>query len=171
MRPIVAMALDIRSIRFAPDHVAVGFAINLVNQGTVPATGLMVRLALNQGSAMPEAVLSRFFDGAGGSILRDDMTLAVGVGEELTTEVMMPRAAIEPLMIGGKPMLVPVIAFDITYHWDGEGDAFGQNAGSFVLGREQGASGSGKLSPLPLDRASYEVDRPGARSTAIKRSQ
>src|SRR3546814_14870484 len=74
-------------------------------------------------------------------------------------------------MIGGKPMIVPVIAFDVTYHWDGEGEAFGQNAGSFVIGREQGASGSEKLAPLPLDRASYTVDRPGARATAIKRSQ
>jgi len=171
LRAVVGMALDIRSIRFEPDHVAVGFALKLLNQGNVPATGLMVRLALNQGSAMPEAVLSRFFDGAGGSILRDDIALAVGGAEELTTEVMMPRAAIDPLMIGGKPMLVPVVAFDVTYHWDGEGDAFGQNAGSFVLGREQGAKGSGKLSPLPLDRASYDVDRPGARATAIQRSQ
>ncbi len=165
------MALDIRSIRFAPDHVAVGFALNLMNQGTVPATGLMVRIALGQGSAMTEPVLSRFFDGAGGSVLRDDIALAVGAGEELSTEVMLPRAAIEPLMIGGKPMIVPVIAFDITYHWDGEGEAFGQNAGSFVIGREQGASGSEKLAPLPLDRPSYAVDRPGARATAIKRSQ
>src|SRR3546814_10009615 len=81
------MALDIRSIRFAPDHVAVGFALNLLNQGTVPATGLMVRIALNQGSAMTEPVLSRFFDGAGGSVLRDDIALAVGAGEELSTEV------------------------------------------------------------------------------------
>src|SRR3546814_5345202 len=96
------MALDIRSIRFAPDHVAVGFALNLLNQGTVPATGLMVRIALNQGSAMTEPVLSRFFDGAGGGVLRDDIALAVGAGEELSTEVMLPRAAIEPLMIGGR---------------------------------------------------------------------
>ena len=169
-RAVVGMALDIRSIRFAADHVAVGFALNLLNQGTVAATGLMVRIALNQGSAMPEAVLGRFYDGAGGSVLRDDMMLAPGAGEELSTEVMLPRAAIEPLMIGGKPMLVPVIAFDVTYHWDGEGEAFGQNAGSFVLGREQGASGSEKLAPLPLDRAAYAVDRPGARATAIKRS-
>src|SRR3546814_980474 len=66
-------------------------------------------------------------------------------------------------MIVGKPMIVPVIAFDVTYHWDGECEAFGQNAGSFVIGREQGASGSEKLAPLPLDRASYTVDRPGAR--------
>ncbi|MBE1528658.1 hypothetical protein GGC65_003114 [Sphingopyxis sp. OAS728] len=170
-RAIVGMTLDIRSIRLAPDHVAVGFALNLLNQGTAPATGMMVRIALNQGSAMNEPVLARFFDGAGGSVLRDDMALAVGAGEELSTEVMLPRATIEPLMIGGKPMLVPVIAFDVTYHWDGEGEAFGQNAGSFVIGREQGASGSEKLAPLPLDRASYAVDRPGARATAIKRAQ
>ncbi len=170
-RAVIGMALDIRSIRFAVDHVAVGFALHLVNQGSVAATGLMVRIALNQGSAMTEPVLARFFDGAGGSVLRDDMGLAPGAGEELSTEVMLPRAAIEPLMIGGKPMLVPVVAFDVTYHWDGEGEAFGQNAGSFVLGREQGASGSEKLAPLPLDRATYIVDRPAARATAIKRAQ
>ena len=170
-RAVVGMALDIRGIRFAPDHVVVAFSLHLINQGILPATGLMVRIALGQGSAMPESVLGRFFDGAGGSVLRDDMTLDAGAGEELTTEVMLPRAAIEPLMIGGKPMLVPVIALDVTYHWDGEGEAFGQNAGSFVLGREQGASGGDKLAPLGLDRPAYSVDRPGARATAIKRAQ
>src|SRR3546814_7566955 len=123
----------------------------------------MVGRRPNKGTAMTVPVLSRFFGGAGGSGLLDDIALAVGAGEELSTEVMLPRAAIEPLMIGGKPMIVPVIAFDVTYHWDGEGEAFGQNAGSFVIGREQGASGSEKLAPLPLDRESYTVDRPGAR--------
>lgn len=165
------MALDIRSIRFAADHVAVGFTLHLQNQGMLPATGLMVRLALGQGSAMPEAVLGRFFDGAGGSVLRDDMELGVGAGDALSTEVMLPRTAIEPLMIGGKPMLVPVMALDVTYHWDGEGEAFGQNAGSFVLGRQQGTGPHDKLAPLPLDRAAYQVDRPGARATAIQRTQ
>jgi hypothetical protein len=170
-RARVGMALDVRSIRFAPDHVAVGFTLHLTNEGTLPATGLLVRIALNQGSAMPEPVLGRFFDGAGGSVLRDDMMLGVGAGEELSTEVMLPRAAIEPLMIGGKPMLVPVMAFDVTYHWDGEGEAFGQNAGSFVLGRAAAPGAGDKLAPLALDRASYNVDRPAARSTAIRRSQ
>lgn len=170
-RALVTMTLAIRSIRFAADHVAVGFALDLRNDGTAAATGLMVRLALNQGSAMTEPVLGRFFDGAGGSVLRDDMLLLPGAGEELSTEVMLPRATIEPLMIGGKPMLVPVMAIDVTYHWDGDGDAFGQNAGSFVLGREQGPGGSDKLAPLALDRTAYAVDRPAARPTAIRRSQ
>lgn len=171
-RAIVSIALDVVSIRMTPEHVAVGFALNLANQGSADATGLMVRIALNQGSAMPEPVLARFFDGAGGSVLRDDMELKVGAGESLTTEAMLPRAIVEPLMIGGKPMLVPVMAFDVTYHWESDDpDAFGQNAGSFVLGREQGTSGSEKLAPLPLDRASYAVDRPGSRATAVRRAQ
>ncbi|QNO28950.1 hypothetical protein EEB18_008450 [Sphingopyxis sp. OPL5] len=170
-RALVAIALEVQAIRFTPEHVAVAFALNIMNQGSADATGLMVRIALNQGSAMTEPVLARFFDGAGGSVLRDDMILKVGAGEALTTEAMLPRHIVEPLMIGGKPMLVPVMAFDVTYHWDGDADAFGQNAGSFVLGRESGASDSDKLAPLPLDRASYAVDRPGSRSTAVRRSQ
>lgn len=170
-RAIVGMALDIRDIRVMADDIAVSLALNLLNQGPVAATGLMVRVALGQGSAMPEGVLARFFDGAGGSVLRDDMTLEPGAGEQLSTEVLLPRAAIEPLMIGGRPMLVPVIAFDVTYHWDGPGDAFGQNAGSFVLGREQGESGSEKLAPLALDRAPHRVDHPGVRATAVRRAQ
>lgn len=170
-RAIVAMALDIRGIRMTRDQLVVAFSLNLMNQGPVAATGLMVRIALNQGSAMTEPVLARFFDGAGGSVLRDDMILQPGAGEQLSTEVMLPRAAVEPLIIGGKPMLVPVMAFDVTYHWDGEGEAFGQNAGTFVLGREQGTSGSTKLAPLPLDHPSFVVNRPAARATAIRRAQ
>jgi hypothetical protein len=131
----------------------------------------MVRIALNQGSAMPEAVLARFYDGAGGSVLRDDMVLTVGAGERMSTEATLPRAAIEPLMVGGKPMLIPVLAFDVTYHWDGEGDGFGQNAGSFVLGREPAAGAGDRLAPLPLDRDRYAVTRPGMRATAVRRHQ
>lgn len=170
-RAQVAMTLDIRGIRMTSEQFIVAFTLGLKNEGPVAATGLMIRIALNQGSAMTEPVLARFFDGAGGSVLRDDMALASGAGEQVATEVMLPRAAVEPLMIGGKPMLIPVLVFDVTYHWDGEGDAFGQNAGSFVLGREQGASGSEKLAPLPLDHPNLVVNRPGARTTAIRRIQ
>lgn len=170
-RALVSMALEVRAIRILPEQVSFVFALGLLNQGALAATGMMVRIALGQGSAMPEAVLARFFDGAGGSVLRDDMVLAPGASEQLSGEVSLPRAAVEPLMIAGKPMLVPVAAFDVTYHWDGPGEAFGQNAGSFVLGREPAASGGEKLAPLPLDRPSLVIDRPGARATAMRRSQ
>ncbi|PKP98138.1 MAG: hypothetical protein CVT74_11965, partial [Alphaproteobacteria bacterium HGW-Alphaproteobacteria-13] len=169
-RAAVAMTLDIHDIHITAEQVAVGFSLHLVNRGPVAATGLMVRIALGQGSAMPEAVLARFFDGAGGSVLRDDILLAPGAGEQLSTEVMLPRALIDPLVIGGRPMLVPVMALDVTYHWDGPGEAFGQNAGSFVLGREPG-EGGGRLAPLPLDRAEYRAANPGQRATAMRREQ
>lgn len=170
-RALVTMMLDVHAIRATAEQVAVSFTLDLGNRGTLAATGLMVRIALGQGSAMPEAVLARFFDGAGGSVLRDDIILAPGASERISTDVMLPRAAFDPLMIGGKPMLVPVLAFDVTYHWDGPGDAFGQVAGSFVLGRAPAAGGGDKLAPLPLDRLAYAIDRPGARATAIRRNQ
>lgn len=163
------MTLEISDIRLTADQLAVAFTLDLVNRGPVAATGLMVRIALGQGSAMPEAVLARFFDGAGGSVLRDDMRLAPGAGERLSSDVMLPRAMIEPLMIGGRPMLVPVMALDVTYHWYGPGEAFGQYAGSFVLGREQGEGA--RLAPLPLDRAAHRVANPGQRATAMRREQ
>jgi hypothetical protein len=164
------MTLDVKAIRLTAENIVVGFVLDLANRGAVAATGLMVRIALNQGSAMQEGVLMRFFDGAGGSVLRDGIALAPGASEALTTEVMLPRAGVEPLMIGGKPMLVPVLAFDVTYHWEGDADAFGQAAGTFVLGRAAAPGAGDKLAPLPLDRPSYAVDRPGVRATAMRRA-
>lgn len=170
LRARVAMTLEIDDIHLTAEQVAVAFSLHLVNRGLAAATGLMIRIALGQGSAMPEAVLARFFDGAGGSVLRDDIALEPGAGERLSGEVMLPRALIEPLTIGGRPMLVPVMALDVTYHWDGPGEAFGQNAGSFVLGREQG-EGGGRLAPVPLGRAEHRVAKPGQRATAMRREQ
>jgi len=169
-RAQVSMALAVQSIRMTAEHMTVGFSLELTNNGSVAATGLMVRIALGQGSAMQEAVLARFFDGAGGSVLRDDIELAPGAGERLDTEATLPRAGIEPLAIAGKPMLVPVLVFDVTYHWDGDADAFGQTAGSYVLGRAPAPGTGDRLAPLPLDRPSYAVDRPGARATAMRRT-
>ncbi|HET6538277.1 MAG TPA: hypothetical protein VFG34_09230 [Sphingopyxis sp.] len=170
MRADVGMEIMVRSIRVEVDHVAVGFLLTLTNRGALDAQGLMVRLALGQGSAMNEAVLNRFYDGAGGSVLRDDIALAAGHSEQLSSEAKMPRAVIEPLMMGGKPMLVPVLAADVTYNWDGPGEAFGQIAAAYVLGRA-GAGGSDKLAPIPLDRERWAVDRPDGRPTAMARQQ
>lgn len=170
-RAMVAMSLQIHAIRLTAEQAAVTFTLDLTNEGSVAATGLMIRIALGQGSAMPEAVLARFFDGAGGSVLRDDIMLAPGESDRVSSDVLLPRAAIEPLMIGGKPMLIPVLAFDVTYHWEGTGDAFGQSAASFVLGRAPASGEGDKLAPLPLDRLSYALDRPGVRPTAIRRRQ
>lgn len=59
------MAFEVRDIRLTSEHLVVSFTLNLLNEGLLDATGLLVRIALHQASAMPEAVLARFFDGAG----------------------------------------------------------------------------------------------------------
>lgn len=169
-RAQVAMALGVRAIRVTAEHVRVAFTLELRNDGPLAATGLMVRIALGQGSAMQEAVIARFFDGAGGSVLRDGMDIAPGATETLNTEASLPRGGIEPLMIGGKPALVPVLVLDVTYHWDGDADAFGQTAGTYVLGRVPATGAGDRLAPLPLDRPAYALDRPAARATAARRT-
>lgn len=170
VRADVSMDVAVRSIRVEQDHVAVGFLLTLSNRGSLAATGLMVRIALGQGAAMNEAVLGRFFDGAGGSVLRDDIDLPAGRSEQLSSEVKLPRSAIDPLMMAGQPMLVPVLAADVTYHWDGPGEAFGQIASAYVLGRAS-VGGSEKLSPVSLAHTPVAVDRPAARMTAMGRRQ
>ncbi len=169
-RALLSLSLEVLRINVTATNIAVNFVLTIRNQGSADAVGVLTRLALQQGSAMPEAVLNLFYDGAGGSVLRDDISIAVGASEVLTTEVNLPRGGIEPIQIGGKPMLVPVLALDVTYHWDGPADAFGQIAQAFVLGRMP-ASGSDRLGPLRLDQEAYIVQPGGVHATTMQRSQ
>lgn len=170
-RAELALTFKVDGILITADNVVVRFDLDLENHGDAEAVGVLVRIALQQGSAMPESVLARFFDGAGGSVLRDGLTVAPHGRDRISTEIMLPRQHVEPLNIGGKPVLIPVMAIDVTYHWDGDGEAFGQAAGSYVLGREAADGAGNKLAPLPLTSANHVVDRPGSRSTAVRRQQ
>lgn len=169
-RASLSLSLDVQRINVTADNIAVNFVLTIHNQGLADAVGVLTRIALQQGSAMPESVLELFYDGAGGSVLRDDISIAVGAREVLTTEVNLPRAGIKPILMGGKPMLVPVMALDVTYHWDGPADAFGQIAQAFVLGRTP-APGSDRLGALRLDRQPYMIQPAGVQPTTMQRSQ
>src|SRR3546814_13630242 len=97
------MALGVQAIRMTAEHLTVAFSLDLTNNGPVAATGLMIRIALGQGSAMQEAVIARFFDGARGSVLRDDSELATGAGGRFGNAVTLPSTQIQPRMHAGKP--------------------------------------------------------------------
>src|SRR3546814_16256683 len=88
------MALGVQAIRMTAEHLTVAFSLDLTNNGPVAATGLMIRIALGQGSAMQEAVIARFFDGEGGSVLRDDIELAPRAGERFKPKVKQTHNAL-----------------------------------------------------------------------------
>lgn len=149
------------------DHLRIRFALMLANRGDRPATGGLVRIALQQANARQGELLARFFDGAGGSVLAEEIEIAAGDVGMVERNALLPLDGVEVMMIGGYPSLVPVIGFDATYHWDGDGDAFGQTACAFVLG--SAASGDGRVAPVRLDLGPRLITGPAARITEMQR--
>ncbi|MEY4270744.1 MAG: hypothetical protein RLZZ58_1960, partial [Pseudomonadota bacterium] len=138
-----------------------------------PAAGALVRVALMQARSGQETAIGRFFDGTGGRVLADGADIAAGQTVHVDAEAQLPLAAVTPLVAGDRNLLVPVLALDTSYHWDGAGDGFGQVAGAYVLGQEPaGATGDGaaRLGPIPLTGPRF-VSRPGARATGLQVSQ
>ena len=132
------MTLQVDAIDVLAEAARISFSLLLANQGDRTATGGLVRIALQQANRQQAELLERFFDGAGGSVL-----------------------------VAGYPALIPVIGFDVTYHWDGEGEAFGQVASAFVLGST--AAADGRIAPVRLDLPPRRLSSPAARVTEMLR--
>lgn len=62
--------------------------------------------------------------------------------------VAMPREEMRAIMVEGRSLFIPVVAFNVLYEW-GDGRT-GQTALSYVVGREMG-SASEKMGPFRLD--------------------
>lgn len=161
------MTLQVDAIEITADAARFGFTLHIANSGDREATGGLVRIALQQANAQQAAMLDRFFDGAGGSVLAEDLVIAAGDVGSIQRQALLPLTAAEPMLVGGYPSLIPVLGLDITYHWDGEGDAFGQVAAAFVLGA--GAATDGRVAPVRLDHGPRRMNRPVARVTELQR--
>lgn len=161
------MTLQIEAIEMLAEQARIRFALLLANQGDRVATGGLVRIALQQANRQQSELLERFFDGAGGSVLAEDVEIAPGDVGTIARNALLPLAQVEPMLVAGYPSLIPVIGFDVTYHWDGEGDAFGQVAAAYVLGSLTAADG--KIAPVRLDLPPRRLASPSARVTEMQR--
>lgn len=167
-RARLTMTLQMREIELTGDTARFSFALLLANSGDRPARSGLVRIALQQANAQQKVLLDRFFDGVGGSVMAEDVEIAPGDVGTIERNALLPLAGLEPMMIGGYPSLVPVLGFDVTYHWDGDDDGFGQLACAFVVGGS--AASDGRVAPLRLDRGPHRVPAPVARVTEMQRS-
>jgi hypothetical protein len=167
-RPRVEMALQLEKMEVMADALVVGFRLHLTNSGELPASSALVRVALMQARSGQESAIQRFFEGTGGRVLADGDAIEPGTTVHVDADVQLPLAAVTPLNAGGKPILVPVLVLDTSYHWDGGDDAFGQVAAAYVLGQEPASADEGaRLGPVPLDGPRF-VARPGARVTGLQ---
>lgn len=166
------MALQVQSIELTADSARFGFAVLLANSGDRAASGGLVRIALQQAHARQAAMLESFFGGAGGSLLAENVEIAPGDVGSIEGNATLPLSAVEPLMVGGYPSLIPVIGLDVTYHWEGEAaagtdDAFGQVAAAFVMGT--GSATDGRIAPVRLDLGPRRLNPPASRATEMQR--
>lgn len=171
-RAKLTMALQMQSIELTADSARFGFTLLLANSGDRAATGGLVRIALQQAHAHQEKLLESFFGGAGGSLLAENVEIAAGDVASIQSNATLPLTAVEAMMVGGYPSLIPVIGLDVTYHWDGEPAAgtdepFGQVAAAFVVGTGSGAEG--RIAPVRLDLGPRRLNPPASRVTEMQR--
>jgi hypothetical protein len=165
-RARLTMALQVDAIEMLGDQARIGFTLMLANTGDLAATGGLVRIALQQAHRSQNEMLARFFDGAGGSVLAEDVEIAPGASGTVQRNALLPLNQVEPMLVGGYPSLIPVLGLDVTYHWDGEGDAFGQVAGAYVLG--SASTDDGRVAPIRLDQGPRRIGNPAARVTELQ---
>jgi hypothetical protein len=166
-RARLTMTLQLDAMELNAEAARVSFTLLLANSGERDATGGLVRIALQQAHPQQTALIERFFDGAGGSVLAEDVDIAAGDVGSIVRHALLQLADVEPMLVGGYPSLIPVLAFDVTYHWNGEGDAFGQCAGAYVLGTS--AAADGRVAPVRLDQGPRRLNGPVARVTELQR--
>lgn len=166
-RAKLVLTLKVDAIDIMADAARISFTLLLTNQGDRAATGGLVRIALQQANRRQAELLERFFDGAGGSVLAEDVEIAPGDVGTIQRHALLALDQVEPMLVAGYPSLIPVIGFDVTYHWDGEGEAFGQVASVFVLGST--AAADGRIAPVRLDLPPRRLATPSARATEMLR--
>lgn len=166
-RARLTMTLQVEAIEMLAEQARIRFALLLANKGDRVAIGGLVRIALQQANRQQSELLERFFDGAGGSVLAEDVEIAPGDVGTIARNALLPLAQVEPMLVAGYPSLIPVIGFDVTYHWEGAGDAFGQVAAAYVLGSLTAADG--KIAPVRLDLPPRRLASPSARVTEMQR--
>ena len=63
----------------------------------------------------------------------------------VNTAVFLPRDQFRPIEVEGRPLLVPLIAFNVLYGW---GSKSGQTSASYLIGKRTDGE---KLAPFRLD--------------------
>ncbi len=117
------------------------------NAGEAPAEAVVVEVTLLPArSGQDDDVAALFARPLARSAVP---AFALAPGEERRVRVVsaLPLAGVEPLVAGGRAMLVPIVAVNSFYRWGDSGA--GQTAAAFVIGVAR--EGQAKLAPFWLD--------------------
>jgi hypothetical protein len=155
-------------IEFRPDRAvvddvraAVAFEIFVSNSGNVPARDVLLEASLFNAGAMQDQQIQLFFDNP---VAKGDPIAVIPPGQRIKvdTAVFMARNQVQPIEIEGRPLFVPMIAFNAVYRWGG---GEGQTSSSYLVGKETQGD---KLAPFRLDLGPRIFRGLGAREHQLK---
>jgi hypothetical protein len=138
-------------IEFKPDRAvvddnraAVAFEISVLNSGSVPARDVLLEASLFNAGPMQDQQIKLFFDNP---VAKGDRIPVIPPLQRVTvnTAVFLARDQVRPIEIEGRPLFVPMVAFNALYRWSG---GEGQTSASYLVGKQTKGD---KLAPFRLD--------------------
>jgi hypothetical protein len=138
------------------EKLTVDFEIELFNSGSAPARGVLVEASLFNAGPEQDRQIKAFFAQPDSGDDRIDIVPPMQ-RIALRTQVFAPIEQLQAYELGGRPAVLPLIAFNALYKWSG-GD--GQTSSSYLLGRDTKGD---KMAPFHLDRGARIFRGVGAR--------
>lgn len=168
-RPILRLVPHLDDARTTASELNLTVPVEIINDGSVAAESVLLRVLLQQAHAGQDRDMKRFLDGVGGRSLTEMERIEPGASARINLDLSLGYARVVPIMIRDVPMLIPSLAIDVTYHWDGA-DEGGQTGVIYAIGSPPTADPDGRLAPF---RMSDQARRwPGAtlRATGLTRT-
>lgn len=148
-RPRIAIKIVPNMAKSSAAEAQIEYVLTLTNVGDAPAHFVRGNAHLFNAGPEQNKQLREFF---GQPIPKArPRTLQPGESVEMQQALAMRDDEIRPLLVDGRPWLVPLIGISCRYEWqNGVGIEDGQTAMSYIVGREQ-ASPADKMAPFRLD--------------------
>ncbi|WP_294136619.1 hypothetical protein [Sphingobium sp.] len=165
-RPWLDMALDLTQARYSLMGMTVGYTLLLHNRGETPAQDVLVRGIIGNAGAQQQALLQSFFAEQSGLPLHAAVSIMPGETRRLTGELRLMPDQIVPVKMGQRSLLIPLAAFDASYHWgpeEAEPLGHGRTARAFILGQDQEPPAE-RLAPFRLDQGPRQYRRAATRA-------
>lgn len=165
-RPRIVVDMQVSQARLSLVGLTIGYALTIRNEGEAVAEDIFVRGLLTGAGAAQQAVLSRFFTREEGQALHSVVALAPGEACHLTGELRLPSVEVGTVEMGGRAVLVPLLAFDVDYQWGGA-QANGRTGRAFIVGEERDPP-TDRLAPLRIDLGPRQYRAAACRPTALE---
>jgi hypothetical protein len=164
LRPWVEIGFQPVRCVLEEQRVVVEFDLELFNSGSAPARAVLVEARLFNAGADQDAQISAFFANPVGA---GERIAVIPPLKRLTvrSHAFALREQVQAYELAGRPVFVPLIAFNALYSWSG---GEGQTSVSHLIGRDTQTE---KLGPLRLDLGPHIFRNLGARllPTGIRR--